>query len=85
MKYKVRMMSWSKRRPIDKTKKIVNVELEGFSQIHNHFCKMFIQYDTSEEKIELNGRVLHNKIKDTWIVNAMNSKGDSCTIDIISF
>lgn len=79
------MLNWSKRRPTDAPKDIVDIELVDFEKTHNHFCTMKIKYKDSDEYIELKSRVLHNRIKDTWVVNGINSKGDYCTIDMISF
>ena len=46
---------------------------------------MKIKYKNDDIFIELNARVLHNTIKDSWVLTGINSKGDSCTLDIIEF
>lgn len=71
MEIEIIELSWCKRRAPDKKVKIINVGIIGYEQIHNHFCRMIVDYEDGTQK-NLISRVLYNKMKDHWIIDGMH-------------
>jgi len=71
MKYQIIEKSWSKRREVDQSKQVENIEFVDFEKKHNHFCKMQVLY-TDGTKDSLISRVIFNEIKKHWSVDGMH-------------
>lgn len=71
MKYEIISKSWSKRRKLDTSLEIIDIQFEDFKQEHNHFCRMLVVYSDGT-KANLLSRVVFNEIKSHWIVDGMS-------------
>ncbi len=70
MKYEIINKSWSKRRKLDVSKEITNIEFVDFQKQHNHFCRMLVTYADGTED-NLLSRVVFNDIKLHWSIDGM--------------
>ena len=70
MKYTIIEKSWSKRRKLDHSPTITNIEFIDFEKQHNHICKMRVFYEDQSVQT-LISRVIYNPIKDHWSVDGM--------------
>ncbi|RKZ47392.1 MAG: hypothetical protein DRQ58_06800 [Gammaproteobacteria bacterium] len=68
---KVIEKSWAKRRIPEKEKKVINVRIPDYKQEQNHFCDMHVEYEDGTKATYI-ARVIHNEIKDEWIVDGMH-------------
>ena len=82
MEYKIRHLSWFKRREPTKDPQPVKVEIDNIELIENSYCDMTVEFDDSNV-YEFRGRIGHNKIKDTWTVHGFDHKGHQCFVDIV--
>ncbi len=82
MKYKIRELSWYKRREPTKEAKPVSVEVEDLQLVDNHMCKMRATYDDGNI-YDLTARVCLNDIKGIWTVHGIDHQGHSVLCDII--
>ena len=80
--YRIVELSWCKRREYEK--KELNVEaimLNGFKKERFSLCDMIVILKSGEE-IKLSGQVIHNQIKDQWMINGIDSKGNQVAIEV---
>ena len=83
MEYRIRNLSWFKRRPPTPEPRPIDVEIENIELVNNSYCDMKVTYDDGEI-FEFNGRVSHNDIKDVWAVHGFSSdSGRQCFVDVI--
>lgn len=83
MEYKIRHLSWYKRRLPTQDPQPVKVEIDNIELEKNTYCDMTVEYDDGET-FEFNGRVQYNEIKETWTVHGFSSaSGRQCFVDII--
>jgi hypothetical protein len=72
VKLEILKRNWYKRRvPEQKDDNISSVEVIGYEQTHNHFCKLKVTYSNSDV-VEYISRVVYNEIKDYWTVDGMH-------------
>jgi hypothetical protein len=91
MEYKIRELSWFKRREPTPMPQPVRVECYDMELVHNSYCKMAVRYD-DEKNFMFDGHVCLNEIHNmsgtvqnqTWTVHGFNSKsGRQCLIEIL--
>ena len=82
VEYRIRQLSWFKRRIPTKEPVPTHVEISDIELVENSYCNMVVTYDDGNV-YEFEGRVNHNEIKDTWTVHGFDSKGHQCFVDII--
>ena len=83
MEYKIRHLSWFKRREPTQDPQPVKVEIDNIELEKNTYCDMTVEYDDGETFV-FDGRVQYNDIKDTWTVHGFSSdSGRQCFVDII--
>ena len=63
--------SWYKRRRPEEENKVRSVRVPDYKKEHNHICDMHVIYEDGTETTYI-ARVLHNEIKDEWIVDGMH-------------
>tara|TARA_Y100001960_G_scaffold194919_1_gene204067 strand:- start:26448 stop:26756 length:309 start_codon:yes stop_codon:yes gene_type:complete len=80
MHYEIMQLSWSKRRPLDKEKKVLNLQVENFKKEINHFCTMIVEFE--DETVTLKGRVTYNDIKHYWTICGINGGGNTLAIKL---
>ena len=82
MEYRIRHLSWYKRRLPTPEPRPVHVEIENIELVNNSYCDMKVTYDDGNV-YEFTGRVSHNDIKDAWTVHGFDAKGHQCFVDVI--
>jgi hypothetical protein len=75
-------MEWSKRRKVSQVPQAISLQVLDFIKEANHFCDAVVTYDNGETH-KLLARVLHNDIKNTWMINALDSHGHSISAKLI--
>lgn len=81
MKFKIREMSWYKRRIPTPEPKPTSVQIPDIKLIENHRCDMLVTYDDGNS-YTLSGRVNQNTVKKTWAVHGIDHQGHQCMVDI---
>lgn len=81
MKFKLIPQTWSKRRAPTQKPDYQQITVEHFHYEHNAQCVVHAYINDVE--IQLKGRILHNKIKNTWSINSLNSQGHSINLQVI--
>lgn len=83
MDYKIIELSWYKRRINTENKKeIINIDIKDFKKERFSFCNMIVTF--KEETVKLTGQVIHNTIKDIWLINGIDSQGNQVVIEILN-
>lgn len=81
MKFKIREMSWFKRRIPTPEPKPISVQILDIKLIENHRCDMIVTYDDGNT-FTLSGRVNQNQIKKIWAIHGIDHQGHQCMVDI---
>jgi hypothetical protein len=82
MKYRIRDLSWFKRRLPTEEPRPIDVEITNIELVNNSYCDMKVTYDDGNV-YEFNGRVSHNDVKDAWTVHGFDASGRQCMVDVI--
>ena len=83
MEYKVRELSWFKRRTPVKEPKPVTVQVTDIELVNNSYCDMTVDFDDGKS-FEYRSRVSQCPIKKTWTVHGFSSaSGRQCLVDVI--
>lgn len=80
--FRIRQLSWFKRRSPTKEPEPVAVNIPDFEKTENHMCDVFTTFDDGVER-KLMGRVTHNSIRDTWSVNAIANGGYAVFAELV--
>ena len=79
--FKIRHVSWQKRRPADAVPTPESATVHDFKLLEEHSCRVSVAYSDGVTR-ELTGRVLKNSIKGTWAVNAFANGGWTVILDV---
>lgn len=82
MEYKIRNLSWHKRRIPTVEPEPVNVEISDLELVNNSYCKMIVRFD-DDNVYTFDGRVNYNDVKHTWTVHGFDPYGHQCFVDVI--